>query len=84
MSEKKLDWKTDETLATGKGATVQKFTASANGDQLEIDTEPWGEGDLKVNGELVAHVSDDVDVGDAFRDLEAVAEEIEKDHSQET
>ncbi len=83
MLEKKLNWKTDETVSTGKGATVQKFTASANGDQLEIDTEPWGEGDLKINGNVVAHVSDDMDAGAAFRDLEAVAEETEKDRSQD-
>ena len=84
MSSKKLDWKADQTLAVGKGATTQRFVATANGDDLEIDTEPWGEADLKVNGKSASHVSDDLDAGEAFRDLEAVAEEIEenKTHNQ--
>jgi hypothetical protein len=78
MTKNKLDWKPDLSMPVGKGATVQRFTASAADDRLEIDTEPWGEGDLKINDQLVAHVTDEKSSGDAFRDLEAVAEEVEK------
>lgn len=38
----------------------------------------WREGDLKINDQPVAHVVDEKSSGDAFRDLEAIAEEVEK------
>lgn len=38
----------------------------------------WREGDLKINDQPVAHVVDEKSSGDAFRDLEATAEEVEK------
>ncbi len=78
MREKKLDWKPDLSMPVGKGATVQRFTARIGDERLEIDTEPWGEGDLKINDQLRAHVVDEKSSGEAFRDLKAVAEEIEK------
>ncbi len=81
MTKKKLDWKPDLTLPVGKGSTKQRFTSSDGEDDLEIDTTPWGEGDLKVNQSIVAHVSDDSDAGDAFRDLEAIAEDYEEKKS---
>jgi hypothetical protein len=34
---KKPEWKTNETLAVGKGATVQEFVATVGEDRLEID-----------------------------------------------
>lgn len=40
--KKKLTWTPDLSYPAGKGATEQRFTASANGDELEIDTHPWG------------------------------------------
>jgi enoyl-[acyl-carrier protein] reductase I len=46
----KLDWRTNEKLAVGKGATVQEFVATLGDDKLEIDVAPWGEGHLKING----------------------------------
>ena len=78
MTKKKLDWKPDLSMPVGKGATVQRFTATVGDERLEIDTEPWGEGDLKINDQPVAHVVEDKSGGDAFRDLEAIAEEVEK------
>lgn len=78
MTTKKMDWTPDLSLPTGKGATIERFTATDGQDQLEIDTTPWGEGDLKINDKAVAHVADDQSGGEAFRDLEAIAEEIEE------
>ena len=46
---KPLDWKPDTSLPVGKGATVQRYTASDGINSLEIDTKPWGEGDLLIN-----------------------------------
>lgn len=77
MTTKKLDWTPDLSLPAGKGATVQRFTATDGDDQLEIDTMPWGEGDLTINDKPIAHVADELSGGDAFRDLEAIAEKIE-------
>ena len=37
MSSRPLEWKTDETLAVGKGATVQQFVATLGDNKLEID-----------------------------------------------
>ena len=58
MSSRPLEWKTDETLAVGKGATVQQFIATLGEDQLQIDIAPWGEGHIKVNGREGARVND--------------------------
>jgi hypothetical protein len=33
-------WKTNETLAAGKGATVEEFVAMVGTDKLEIDVAP--------------------------------------------
>ncbi len=85
MTRKKLNWNADPIYPAGKGATTQRFTSSDGRDTLEIDTTPWGEGDLKINESIVAHVSDDADAGDAFRDLEAIAEDYEAEKAtQET
>ena len=67
MTSTTLDWKTDEKLAVGKGATVQQFVASLGGNKFEIDVAPWGEGHLKVNGREIAHVDDAKDRRQAFR-----------------
>jgi enoyl-[acyl-carrier protein] reductase I len=47
MASKILEWRTDESLAVGKGATVQQFVATLGDDQLQIDVSPRGEGHLK-------------------------------------
>ncbi|MCA0341714.1 MAG: hypothetical protein LCH61_01305 [Proteobacteria bacterium] len=74
----KIDWDADVSLPAGKGATVQRFTAKDGEDRLEIDTTPWGDGDLKINEKTVARVVDDKGGAEAFRDLEALAESIEE------
>jgi enoyl-[acyl-carrier protein] reductase I len=74
MCATKADWKTNEKLAMGKGATVQEFTASAGGAKLEIDVAPWGEGRLKINGREVAHINDAKDRRQAFQELKKVAD----------
>ena len=56
MTSTTLEWKMDQTVAVGKGATVQQFVASLGADKLEINVAPWGEGYLKVNGREIAHV----------------------------
>jgi enoyl-[acyl-carrier protein] reductase I len=43
MTTIRLDWKSNETLAVGKGATVQEFTATVGDDKLLIDVAPWGD-----------------------------------------
>lgn len=77
MSRKLHDWKPDISLPTGKGGTLQRFETDEAGDHLVIETQPWGEGDLRVNGEPVAHVANDADGSEAFRDLERKAESYE-------
>ena len=75
MTDKNLDWKADETLPTGKGATKQRFAANGGKEELVIETAPWGEGDLTADGAEIAHVEGDMDGPDAFRELERVAKE---------
>jgi hypothetical protein len=82
MTNKKINWTPDTSFPVGKGATEQRFTAKVGNDELEIDTHPWGEADLKVNDKTVAHVEGDLSDGDAFRDIEAVAEKIEADKTE--
>lgn len=74
---KKLDWEPDTSLPAGKGATVQRFTAIDGVNTLEIDTTPWGEGNLKVNGEKRAHVENEKTEQRTFRDLETLAENVD-------
>jgi enoyl-[acyl-carrier protein] reductase I len=70
----KPDWKTNETIATGRGATVQEFVATVGDKTLKIDVAPWGEGHLRVNGREIAHVSDAKDRRQAFRELKNMAD----------
>jgi enoyl-[acyl-carrier protein] reductase I len=74
MPLKKPEWKTNEALAVGKGATVQEFVAIVGEDRLEIDVAPWGEGHFRVNGVELAHVNDAKDRRQAFRKLNQIAE----------
>ena len=70
MPSRKPNWKSNDKVAAGRGATVQQFVATVGGDKLEIEVAPWGEGQLKVNGREIAHVNDAKDRRQAFRDLE--------------
>jgi len=74
MTPGRLDWKSIEGLAVGKGATVQEFVAILGDDKFEIDVAPWGEGHLKVNGREIAHVDDVKDRRQAFRKLNKIAD----------
>jgi enoyl-[acyl-carrier protein] reductase I len=56
MNLSKLDWRVNQDLAVGKGATVQGFVATVHNRKLEIDVAAWGEGRLRVDGEEVAHI----------------------------
>lgn len=76
MTDKSIDWTPDLTLPTSK-STVQHFSATAGGDRLTIDTAPWGEADLRVNGRPIAHIDIAPSAGEAFRTLEMFAEDFE-------
>src|SRR4029450_4704061 len=69
-----LEWKTNEALAVGKGATVQQYVASVGHDQLEMEIAPWGEGQLKINGREIARINDAKDRRQAFRAIKQIAE----------
>jgi enoyl-[acyl-carrier protein] reductase I len=68
------EWRSNESLPVGKGATVQQFLARVGDDELEIDVSPWGEGHLKVNGREISHVRDAKNRRQAFRDLKKIAD----------
>jgi enoyl-[acyl-carrier protein] reductase I len=75
-----LDWKTIDTLAVGKGATVQQFVAIVGDDRLEAEVAPWGEGRLKINGRDIAHIDDAKDRRQAFRAIKVIAERYVETH----
>ncbi len=78
----KPDWRTNEALAVGKGATVQQFFATVGADKLEIDVAPWGEGHLKVNGRQIARIDDARNRREAFHRLKKVADEYLGERTQ--
>lgn len=78
MNKNRSDWKPDLSLPTGKGATRQRFDAEDKVEHLSIETEAWGEGDLKANGVEIAHVDDGKSASDAFRNLDRIAGECEE------
>ena len=73
------DWKANDQLAVGKGATVQEFVAVVGDTRLVIDVAPWGEGHLFVNGREIAHVTDAADRRQAFRRLNEIADRLLRD-----
>jgi len=75
-----LDWKAIDTLAVGKGATVQQFVAIVGDDRLEAEVAPWGEGRLKINGRDIAHIDDAKDRRQAFRAIKLIAERYVETH----
>jgi enoyl-[acyl-carrier protein] reductase I len=75
-----LEWKINEALAVGKGATVQEFVATVGNDRLEIDVAPWGEGHLKVNGREIAHIDDGKDRRHVFHAIKTIAERYLETH----
>jgi enoyl-[acyl-carrier protein] reductase I len=75
-----LEWKTNEALAVGKGATVQQFVATVGNDRLEIEVAPWGEGHFKVNGREIAHINDAKGRRQAFSAIKTIAERYVETH----
>jgi enoyl-[acyl-carrier protein] reductase I len=67
------NWKSNESLPVGKGATLQEFVATAGTEKLEIDVAPWGHGQLRVNGRKIAQISDAKDGRQAFSELKKIA-----------
>ena len=74
MTSTKPDWKANEKIPVGKGATFQQWVATVGDHKLEMDVAPWGEGHLKVNGREIAHINDAKDRRQAFRNLNIIAE----------
>src|SRR5262252_2902427 len=72
----RAEWKVDESLAAGKGATMQVFVATVGTDKLEMNVAPWGEGYLKLNGREVAHIDHAVDRRHAFNELNRIASHL--------
>jgi enoyl-[acyl-carrier protein] reductase I len=83
MTANKPEWKTNENLAAGKGATVQEFFATVGDDKLQIDIAPWGEGHLRINGKQIAHIDDAKDRRQAFRNLKKIADRYLEERSSE-
>ena len=79
-----LEWRTNEALAVGKGATLQQFVATVSGDQLEMEIAPWGEGQLKINGREIARISDAKNRRQAFRAIQQIAERYVETHMNKT
>jgi enoyl-[acyl-carrier protein] reductase I len=69
-----LEWRTNEKLAAGKGATAQEFIAEVGDYKLEITVAPWGEGQLKINGQKISQIENAKDRRQAFRGLADAAE----------
>jgi enoyl-[acyl-carrier protein] reductase I len=67
-------WEPNKELAVGKGATVQQFSTILGKDRFEINVAPWGEGQLKVNGQEVARTAEAKDRRQAFATLKQAAE----------
>src|SRR5262249_35236839 len=73
---KEIDWTPNTDLPVGQGATRQEFDASMGVDQLAIETTPWGDGDLVINGTQVARGRAEETQLLAFQDLERIAQTI--------
>jgi len=74
MTFTKPDWRSNDNLPAGKGATAQEFVATVGDYKLEIKVAPWGEGDLKVNGREISRVEDARNRREAFARLAGIAE----------
>ena len=71
-----LDWKINEAIAVGRGATVQEFFAIVDGSKYVIDVAPWGEGRFTVDGREIANIDGAKDRRQAFKTLSSVAEQF--------
>jgi hypothetical protein len=48
------NWQPNKEMPVGKRATVQQFFTTVGKSRFEINVAPWGEGQLKVNGQEIA------------------------------
>lgn len=67
-------WEPNKELPVGKGSTLQQFFTVLGKDRFEINVAPWGEGQLKVNGQEIARTADGKDRRQAFAILKRAAE----------
>ena len=74
MPLRSTDWEPNKEMPVGKGATVQQFFTVLGKDRFEINVAPWGEGQLKVNGQEVARTVEAKDRRQAFATLKKAAE----------
>src|SRR6202035_2439733 len=70
----KVNWEPNKDMPVGKGATIQQFFTTLGKDRFEINVAPWGEGQLKVNGQEVARTAEAKDRRQAFATLKQAAE----------
>jgi enoyl-[acyl-carrier protein] reductase I len=68
------NWEPNKEMPVGKGVTVQQFFTTLGKDRFEINVAPWGEGQLKVNGQEVARTAEAKDRRQAFATLKQAAE----------
>ena len=76
MTLPRPEWKSNNELPAGKGATAQEFFATVGDYKLEINVAPWGVGDLRVNGHKISHVENAKNRREAFRMLAEKAEQF--------
>ena len=69
-----ISWEPNKDFPVGRGATVQQFFTTVGPDRFEINVAPWGEGQLKVNGEEIARTAEAKDRRHAFTSLKQAAE----------
>ncbi|MET4037396.1 enoyl-[acyl-carrier protein] reductase I [Bradyrhizobium sp. RT4a] len=74
MPLRNADWEPNREIPVGKGATLQQFFAISGKDRFEISVAPWGEGQLKVNGEEIARTAEAKDRSQAFATLKQAAQ----------
>jgi enoyl-[acyl-carrier protein] reductase I len=74
MPPQTANWQPNREMPVGKGATVQQFFTTLGKDQFEINVAPWGEGQLKVNGQEIARTAEAKDRRQAFAILKQAAE----------
>jgi enoyl-[acyl-carrier protein] reductase I len=84
MTFRNLEWKSNENLPAGKGATVQEFFATFGDYRLEIKVAPSGEGNLMVNGRRISKIENAKDRRQAFRELAETAERYLKEQTVKT
>lgn len=77
------NWEPNKDMPVGRGSTVQQFFTTLGKDQFEINVAPWGEGQLKVNGQEVARTAEAKDRRQAFAVLKQAAERYARGESLE-